>query len=154
MIRCLNEVKWHVIGTLYPIMIYSDHTALGDIFAKGDSEKARINEWLDRLGEFDLKLVYRPSTDQHIGIADGLSQMPTRHLTMATDRLGKRLSMATLYTQSRPLQILENIPQSSRYQKYRESPLYDNVIKYLGKKIPSLEGLDRNRRKPWNPKIK
>ena len=54
-------------------MVYSDHIALKDIFAKEDSEKTRINGWLDRLGKFNLKLVYRPSTDQHIGIADGLS---------------------------------------------------------------------------------
>ena len=56
-VRCLSEVKRLVIGSLYPVMIDSDHTALRDIFAKGNSEKARINGWLDRLGEFDLKLV-------------------------------------------------------------------------------------------------
>lgn len=52
--------------------------------------------WLGRLGEFDLKLVYRPSTDRHIGIADALSRMLTRRLTVAPDRLGGNLSMATL----------------------------------------------------------
>lgn len=146
-VRCLSEVKWLVIGSPYPVMIYSDHMALRDIFIKGDSEKARINGWLDRLGEFDLKLVYRPSTDQHIGIANGLSRMITRHLTIAPDRLGERLSMATLHAQSHPLQILESIPQSSRHQKYKESPLYANVINHLEKGILSLEGLDRNRRR-------
>ena len=63
MIQCLSKVKWLVIGNPYPVMIYSDHTTLRDIFVKGNSEKARINGWLNRLGEFDLKLVYRPSTD-------------------------------------------------------------------------------------------
>ena len=54
-VRCLNEVKKLVIGSLYPVMIYSDHTALRDIFTKGDNKKARINGWLDQLGEFDEK---------------------------------------------------------------------------------------------------
>ena len=132
-VRCLSEVKWLVIGSPYSVMIFSDHIALRDIFIKGDCKKARINRWLDRLGEFDLKLVYRPSTDQHIGIADGLSRMPTRYLTIVSDRLGEKLSMATLHAQSHPLQILENIPQLSRHQKYKESPLYANVINYLEK---------------------
>lgn len=35
----------------------------------------------------------------------------------------------------------------SRHQKYRESPLYVDVINYLKKEVPSLEGLDRNRRR-------
>ena len=96
-VRCLSEVKWLVIGSPYQVMIYSDHMALRDIFIKGDNEKARINGWLDRLDKFDLKLVYRLSTDQHIGITDGLSQMPTRHLIIAPDLLGEKLSMVTLH---------------------------------------------------------
>lgn len=71
-VRCLSEVKWLVTGS-YPVMLYYDHIALRDIFTKADSKKARINAWLDWLGEFDLKLVYKSSTDQHIGIAGGLS---------------------------------------------------------------------------------
>lgn len=81
MVKCLGEVKWLVIGSPYPVMIYSDHAALKNILLKVTVRKARINGWHNRLGEFDLKLVYRPSTDQHIGIADGLSRMPTKMLT-------------------------------------------------------------------------
>lgn len=76
-VRCLTEIKWLVANNSYEILIYSDHHALQDIFSKGDSEKARINAWLDRFSEFDLRLVHRPSRDQHIGLADGLSRMPT-----------------------------------------------------------------------------
>lgn len=48
-IHCLSEAKWLVIGSPHPVMIYSDHTALRDIFTKGDSEKTRINGcgWVD-----------------------------------------------------------------------------------------------------------
>lgn len=76
-VRCLTEIKWLVANNSYEILIYLDHHALQDIFSKGDSEKARINAWLDRFSEFDLRLVHRPSRDQHIGLADGLSRMPT-----------------------------------------------------------------------------
>ena len=84
-----------------------------------------------------VKLVYKSSTDQHIGIAGGLSQMPTRHLTAAPDRLGEGLSMATLQAQSHPLKILEDMPKSSRHQKYKESPLYAHVV-YAPKKINAV----------------
>lgn len=77
-IRCLTETKWLVINNPHEILIYLDHHALQDIFSNGDSEKARINAWLDRFSKFNLRLLHRPSKDQHIGLADGLSRMPTR----------------------------------------------------------------------------
>ena len=46
-VRCLNEIKWLVIGNKFPTIIYADHHALSDIFNKEDSTKARINTWLD-----------------------------------------------------------------------------------------------------------
>ncbi len=65
-VRCLTEIKWVVINSLYKILIYLDHRALQDIFTKGDSEKARINAWLDRFSGFNIQLVHQPSRDQHI----------------------------------------------------------------------------------------
>ena len=61
-----------------PIAVYTDHEALKHIFASGKTEKGRVATWLDVLGEFDLIVYHRPNRDQHIGIADGLSRMPTR----------------------------------------------------------------------------
>lgn len=58
-------------------MIYSDHHALSKIFGKVDTGKARINTRLDRLSEFNLQVAHALSRDQHIGLADGLSRMPT-----------------------------------------------------------------------------
>lgn len=42
-----------------------------------DTGKARINTRLDRLSEFNLQVAHALSRDQHIGLADGLSRMPT-----------------------------------------------------------------------------
>ena len=72
-VKSLAEVRWLIIGNKYPVIIYTDHEALKPIFATGQTEKGRVATWLDRLGEFDTKVVHRPSRDQHIGLADGLS---------------------------------------------------------------------------------
>ena len=133
-----------VVGHGKPL---SGNAALKDTFIKGDSEKARISGWLDRLGEFDLNLVYRPSTDQHIGIADGLSRMPTRMLTVSKDRLGERISMALQKVESRPVKVLEIEGTASRHQKYKESALYADVVDYLERVSLSLKGLSRNKRR-------
>lgn len=129
-------------------------TPFKNIFIKGDSEKARINGWHNRLGEFDLKLVDRPSTDQHIGIADGLSRMPTKMFTESKYRLGERMSMALMKVESRPVKILEDAESVSRHQKYKELALYADVVDYLEREPLSLEGLPRNRQRQITRKAK
>lgn len=62
-IRCLTEVKWLVVGSPFPMVIYSDHSALRDVFAKGDRKKRRIDGWMDRFGEFEFRLAYRSYRD-------------------------------------------------------------------------------------------
>ena len=61
--RCLTEVRWLVMGNPHPPMIYSDHDALKAIIDKDQTEKGRISNWMDRLGEYDFKLCYRASRD-------------------------------------------------------------------------------------------
>lgn len=46
-------------------------------------------------------------TDSHIGIADGLSRMPTSMLETLIDLLAEGLPMAAITVESRPLRILE-----------------------------------------------
>lgn len=83
-VKCLNEVKWLVIGS-----------KLSDKFNKGDSTKAQINTWLDRLSEFDLKVAHRSSRDQHVGLADRLSRMPTRYLSSPIEEIPERMPVRT-----------------------------------------------------------
>lgn len=149
-IRCLNEVKWLVIGSRCPVMIYSDHRALSDIFSKGDSTKARIKTWLDRLSEFDLKVVHRSSRDQHIGLADGLNRMPTRYLSsLVEEALPERMPIrATIpvEVQSKPVSILDS-RIDERYKKYQDSSMYSGLVEYLQKRLPALERLNRNQKR-------
>ena len=142
-------MKWLLIGSPYPVIVYSDHQALADIFRKGDSEKARINTWLDRLSEFDLIVRHRPFRDQHIELADGLSRMPTRYLSPPVmDDIPERMSMANIPIQieSKPVQIWST-PIDERYQKYCESPMYRNLVEYLRWGPPALEGMNPNQRR-------
>jgi len=153
-VKCLAEVKWLVIGNNHPVMIYSDHEALKSIFSTGNTDQARIAGWMDRLGEYDLKLAYRSSRDQHIGIADGLSRMPTRLTSITRTHDEERLAMATSVQEpgqrhrshTSPIGILASTGDS-RIDKYRTSPMYERLVEFLQKGIFALEGLDRNRRR-------
>ncbi len=132
-VRCLTEIKWLVINSPYKILIYSDHRVLQDIFTKHDSEKTRINAWLDRFSEFNIQLVHRPSRDQYIGLADGLSRMPTRLMDEPkVKELPERLVMRTiipLKIESAPLQILQH--RQDCYLKYSSSDMYEEVLHFL-----------------------
>ncbi|SLM37532.1 Ribonuclease H-like domain [Lasallia pustulata] len=73
---CLAETKWLVIGSKYPIKIYTDHEALPPVLTKGTELHGQIATWQDRLNEYDTEVYHRPCTDPMIGIADGLSRLP------------------------------------------------------------------------------
>lgn len=149
-VRCLNKVKWLVIGSRFPTIIYSDHYALSEIFNKGDSTKARINTWLDRLSEFDLKVAHRSSRDQHVGLADGLSRMPTRYLSPPIEEeIPERMPVRVttlIEVESKPLSILDT-RIDERYKKYQDSPRYTGLIEYLQNGMSALEELNRNQRR-------
>ena len=146
-VRCLAEVKWLVMDNKYPVILYSDHEALKPIFATGQTEKGRIATWIDRLGEYDYKLVHRPSRDQHIGIADGLSRMPTRLTSKSMHTEEGRMAMAAVEQLTGPLRMFEDMP--SRFAKYEESPMYQDIIKYMQGGEEALEEmqLTRNRKR-------
>lgn len=104
--------------------------------------------------EFDLNLVYRLLTDQHIGIADRLSQMPTRMLALSEDRLGKRISIALIKLESWLVKRLEDTDFISQYQKYKKLVLYINIVDYLERELLSLESLPQNKQRQiiWKAK--
>lgn len=144
---CLAEVKWLVIGSGFSTMVYSDRSALQDMFENGESEKARINGWLDRLEESDLHLVHRSSRDQHIGLSDRLSRMLTRLTSFSDVEDKERLGFAAIkiQTHTTPIKILAT--QQDRLQRYQDSPLYTYLIEYLPARLSAIETLDRNKRR-------
>lgn len=77
-IRCLAEIKWMVIASDYPVLVYTDHSALKTLLTGLDNDAhGRIARWQERLGEYDLRLFHRSARIHFMGIADGLSRLPT-----------------------------------------------------------------------------
>ena len=146
-LKCLAETKWLTQESPYPIFVYTDHKALEDIHRKGDTNVARIDKWIEELAQYDTQTFHRPSTDQHIRIADGLSRMPTQlieEVDAPRQREGGGLAMATLPSKTRPLKILK---EGDRHQAYRESPMYRLVFKFLEEGLKGIEDEPRNFRR-------
>lgn len=97
-VRCLAEIRWLVMGSRHPVMIYTDHEALKGVFLKGETEKGRIANWMDRLGEYDFELHHKSSRDQHMAIADGLSRLPRRLTFVPIAEDSERIAMAAVET--------------------------------------------------------
>jgi hypothetical protein len=77
--RGLAEVRWLVMGSPWPVFVYTDHEALKTLVVGVDNDShGRIARWQDRLGEYDVQLFHRRADVHFMGIADGLSRLPTR----------------------------------------------------------------------------
>ena len=68
-----------VTASPYPIKINTDHMALKTLLASPDNDAhGRIARWQDHLGECDYELIHRNASVHFMGIADGMSRLPTR----------------------------------------------------------------------------
>jgi hypothetical protein len=77
--RGLAEVRWLVMGSPWPVFVYTDHEALKTLMVGVDNDAhGRIARWQDRLGEYNVRLFHRRADVHFMGIADGLSRLPTR----------------------------------------------------------------------------
>jgi hypothetical protein len=80
-VRNLAEVRWMITASPYPTMVYTDHEALKTLLVGVDNDAhGRIANWQDRFGEYNVQLFHRSSKTHFMGIADGLSWLPTRLL--------------------------------------------------------------------------
>ena len=83
-IPCLAEVRWMVISSWYPTLVYTDHEALRVLLTGLDNDAhRRIAKWQERLGEYDFRLLHRVASTHFMGIADGLSRLPSRLMQRA-----------------------------------------------------------------------
>ena len=77
-VRCLAEVRWMVVASEYPTLVYTDHEALKVLLTRPDNDAhGRIAKWQERLGEYHFRLIHRAGVTHFMGIADGLSRLPT-----------------------------------------------------------------------------
>ena len=101
-IRCLAEVRWMIIASEYPTLVYTDHEALKVLLTGMDNDAhGRIAKWQERLGEYYFRLIHRASATHFMGNADGLSRLPMRlmHLPFAKDSVSIRPAPITVATE-------------------------------------------------------
>ena len=73
LLRSLEEVRFMVLNSQYPVTVFSDTTALVNLLGKDDS-KGRIAGWRVRISEYNIEP--RNVKIKDMAIADGLARMP------------------------------------------------------------------------------
>jgi len=71
-VRCLEEVRWLILGSPYPTKVYTDHVALISLLKKDDAH-GRIARWQVRLSEYDIEFIHICGRENPL--ADGLSRV-------------------------------------------------------------------------------
>ena len=82
---CLQEVRWLMHRSAYPVLVYTDHSALIHLLNHDDMQ-GRVARWQLKHSEYDLQYDHIPGT-QNV-IADGLSSMPERYFTTIRKQIG------------------------------------------------------------------
>ena len=72
-IRCLEEVRWMVVTSGTPVIVFTCQPALLGML-RGDDVRGRMAGWQMRLAEYDLEL--RNVKVAQLELATGLSRMP------------------------------------------------------------------------------
>ena len=73
-----------VIASPYSILVYTDHEALKVLLTGIDNDAhGRIAKWQERLGEYNFSLIHRTASAHFMGIADGLSRLPSALMQQA-----------------------------------------------------------------------
>jgi hypothetical protein len=106
-VRNLAEVRWLITASPHPTMVYTDHEALKTLLVGVDNDAhGRIANWQDRLGEYNVQLFHKSRKIHFMGIADGLSRLPTRilgnHTMEDSDRPDPVLSVASATMMAAP----------------------------------------------------
>ena len=74
----LAEVKWLIVASRYPTIVYTDHQALKTLLTGPSNDShGRIANWQQRLSEYDIIPVHRRANTHFMGIADGMSRLPS-----------------------------------------------------------------------------
>ena len=72
-LRALEGSRWLVVGSPYPVKVYTDHSALLAILNGKGSHQGRITSWMIRLSEYQVE--YHHVRGAENGLPDGLSRM-------------------------------------------------------------------------------
>ena len=168
-VRCLAEVRWLVIGSPHPTRVYTDHQALQTVMNGAREGHGRLSRWQDRLSEYDIVVQHLSSREPQIGIADGLSRLPTRLTTIHRAEDSERLpfslcpvlvnqdfnQVSISPAEARALgeehrthvnlpeqpQAIAYRPDDPRWEKWATSPWYHRIQAYKRWGMKGLAGL-------------
>lgn len=77
-VKGLAEVKWMITCSPYPVYVYTDHQALKTLLTgPANDSHGKIANWQQRLSEYDMILLHRKASTHFMGIADGMSRLPS-----------------------------------------------------------------------------
>lgn len=158
-VRCLAECRWMVIESPHPIMLYTDHLNLLQVFSVGADVRGRISTWIERLGEYQFIVHHRPNTTKIIKIADGFSRLTgpacqpatrfdAEKLPFTISAVGQVQKRSPGQPNPRPVHVLPfsglsdsggstvNVAEAERILKslakpYAETKWYGDLVRYL-----------------------
>lgn len=113
LLRSLEEVRFLLLESQHPVVVFSDAAALISILGKDDS-KGRIAGWRVRISEYDIEPRHAKIKD--MVIADGLSRMPYESLDVARTRDKEWEDVCTLDREI--ILPRQYIPQTSDHLTY------------------------------------
>ena len=71
-VKSLAEVKWLVVASPYPVMVYTDHQVLKTLLTgPANDSHGRIANWQQRLSEYDVILLHRKCHESALRDRDG-----------------------------------------------------------------------------------
>ena len=115
-VRNLREVRHRVLGSPYPLKVYTDHQSLSAIInSDTPGSHGRIARWQDKIQEFTLDIHHVPGRE--LLIADGMSRLPTRCMDPPLD-VDDAISHAV------------EADGEGGYTPYLRSPWYGDVLRY------------------------
>lgn len=120
LLRSLEEVRFLVLNSRYPVVVYSSSPILVSILGKDDS-KGRIAGWRVRISEYDI--LPRPAKAKDMAIADGFACMLYEYMDQAWTRDKEWEDVCTLQakrckkTEKHELRRMEEHEKVDKYEE-------------------------------------
>ena len=125
-LRCLEEVRWLVLGSPFPTKVYTDHRALLGLLRKDDAY-GRIVRWQVRLAEYDIEYIHIPGKENVL--ADGMSRI--RHADGEIE--------GEVIEEVNEVLMTEKEKTTDGWKEWLEDPWYGEIVHY--KLFGDLDGL-------------
>lgn len=124
-LRALEEVRWLVVGSPYPVKVYTDHSALLSILRGEGSHQGRITSWMMRLSEYTVEYHHIKGIENKL--ADGLSRMKPEAMNKLREPKGDWVDVAMVEVPS-----TEEIQLALKgWEVWLQDEWYGKVVEYL-----------------------